>query len=112
MNKLAGLILLFLAAPQASADDFSVADQRLNHLYKNYLTRLEQPQRSKFVNAQRAWIKFKDADCNFQASGVEGGSEQPLITTLCLLDRTKGRIAQLEYFANCQEGDLSCPAWR
>ena len=58
---------------------------------------------------QRAWIAFRDAECKFASSGVEGGSVQPMIHSGCLQGLTDARVTQLGSYLKCEEGDLSCP---
>ena len=48
--------------------------------------------------------------CQFEASGVAGGSAFSMVLTSCLIKKTRERNKELEALANCQEGDLSCPA--
>ncbi len=33
--------------------------------------------------AEKAWIAYRDAECNFEAEGYAGGSIQPMIETNC-----------------------------
>lgn len=47
-------------------------------------------------NAQRAWIKFRDAECEYQSYAFFGGTGQPMIGSLCLADLTRQRIKQLQ----------------
>ncbi|WP_353824345.1 lysozyme inhibitor LprI family protein, partial [Mesorhizobium sp.] len=61
------------------------------------------------VKAQRAWIGFRDAECEFSASGVKGGSVYPLIYNDCITAQTKTRIEAFKTYLKCKEGDLSCP---
>jgi uncharacterized protein YecT (DUF1311 family) len=62
-----------------------------------------------FVAAERAWVPFRDAACNFAASGVSGGTIYPTIYAECLERLTKARIANFKAYLACEEGDLSCP---
>lgn len=47
--------------------------------------------------AQRAWIKFRDAQCAYEAYEVFGGSMQPMVGSLCLARLTRERIAVLSH---------------
>lgn len=106
---IAAIALIYFSS--AYANDFLKADDKLNQLYKVYLLHLDDKQKRQFKSAQSAWVKFKEQDCSFHASGVEGGTVQAEVISACLLDRTNTRIKQLEYLLTCQEGDLSCPDW-
>lgn len=84
-------------------------DVRLNAIYKAYMQRLDPAQKKSLTDAQRAWLNFRDLDCKFEASGVDGGSSYPMILRQCLDRKTDDRIKDLERLSTCQEGDLSCP---
>lgn len=45
--------------------------------------------------AQRAWIKFRDAQCEYEAYEVFGGTMQPMVGSLCLARLTRERIQVL-----------------
>jgi len=46
-------------------------------------------------DAQRAWIRFRDAQCEFEAYEVFGGTMQPMVGSLCLARLTRERITLL-----------------
>lgn len=90
---------------------YSEADRRLNELYRDLKERLKgEPNRlGHLASAQRAWVGFRDLECEFRASAVHGGSVQPMVKADCLRDVTEQRIKALDVYAHCQEGDLGCP---
>lgn len=96
---------------QCAGQAFKAADKELNALYQQVTGRLkDNPERKKLlVNAQRAWISFRDAECKFSASGVAGGSVYPLIYSVCLTGMTKTRVEALKHYLKCEEGDMNCP---
>ena len=96
---------------QCAGQEFKSTDKELNVVYQQITGRLkDNPDRKKLlVGAQRAWIGFRDTECKFSASGVEGGSVYPLIYSNCLTTVTKARIEALKQYLTCQEGDMSCP---
>ena len=96
---------------ECAARQYKQADARLNTLYQQINGHLkDNPQGKKsLLTAQRAWLAFRDAECTFAASGVEGGSIYPLIHNQCLADLTQKRAETLKGYLDCQEGDLSCP---
>jgi len=51
------------------------SDDELNALYQKIKLRLrdEVDSRSTLVAAQRAWVRFRDAECKFATSAVSGG---------------------------------------
>jgi uncharacterized protein YecT (DUF1311 family) len=96
---------------QCAAQQNAAADKELNALYQQITSRFKgNPDNKKLlVGAQRAWVAFRDAECKFSASGVEGGSVYPLIYSNCTTELTKARIQTFKNYLKCQEGDMSCP---
>lgn len=96
---------------QCAGRQNQAADKELNTLYQQISQRLkERPQSQKqLINAQRAWVAFRDAECTFSASAVQGGSVYPLIYSNCTTDLTKARVQTFKTYLKCQEGDMSCP---
>ena len=96
----------------ACADQaFMKSDAALNAAYKQIMARLADDAATKrlLMTAQRAWLKFRDAECTFVASASSGGTIYPMILAQCRDEITKGRTKVLQSYLNCQEGDLSCP---
>jgi uncharacterized protein YecT (DUF1311 family) len=56
--------------------------------------------------------KYRDAACQFEASGVAGGSAQSMVHSECMVTQTNERLKYMRLLSNCKEGDLSCPAWK
>lgn len=75
--------------------EYKAADLALNKIYKQLLSKLEGEQREGLKRVEQAWLKYRDANCDFEASFVEGGSMQPLVRSSCLADLTKKRTAEL-----------------
>ena len=114
MNLRIVMVLASLAAASpslAQQSDYQRADAELNRLYKTLSSRLtDNPDaKQKFVRAQRAWIAFRDAECGFAASGVEGGSIYPAVHEACLAKLTQERSYDFDTYLSCEEGDMSCP---
>ncbi|MFD1703386.1 lysozyme inhibitor LprI family protein [Methylopila henanensis] len=88
---------------------FKKTDSELNKLYKEIERRLsDDPDTKKsLVVAQRAWVAFRDAECNLQASG--GGSAAGMTYPICLSRLTENRIQDFKNYLKCEEGDTSCP---
>jgi uncharacterized protein YecT (DUF1311 family) len=96
---------------ECSAQAYQTADDALNAAYQALVDQLSNNTASleKLRVAQRAWIGFRDAECAFESSAVEGGSAQPMVRNGCLERLTKARTEALREHASCAEGDLSCP---
>lgn len=93
---------------QCAGKAFEKADAVLNARYKKIIGCLKE-KAEPLVEAQRAWINFRDAECRFQGSATEGGSIQPLVVAGCLKAITDERAKALDFYLTCEEGDLSCP---
>jgi uncharacterized protein YecT (DUF1311 family) len=97
---------------QCAAAQFQQLDAELNKVYAEYRSRLNDNQKHQFKNAELAWVKYRGLSCTFESSGVEGGSVHPFIFQSCLAEKTRVRLKELTLLTNCEEGDLSCPAWK
>ena len=45
--------------------------------------------------AQRAWIPFRDASCEYEGFAARGGSMEPMLVSLCLARMTSTRSSEL-----------------
>lgn len=91
-------------------DQLAAADHKLNELYKTIEKRLADDHDTKklLINAQRAWIAFRDNECTFAASGTDGGSIHPMMLAMCKTSLTEARNQQLSDYLQCEEGDVTC----
>src|SRR5499427_4594102 len=76
-------------------------DARLNENYKRLISKLATARKKALVEAQRAWIRFRDANCGFYAD-PEGGSAARVTAHECLLNATVDRAKELRLLANDQ----------
>lgn len=75
---------------------FEVAQRELNSAYQSLLHQLDDAQRLKLRQSQRAWLRFRDTNAAFQAGLVEGGTLAPLIKVASLTEMTNSRTAELK----------------
>ena len=68
-------------------------DKELNELYVS--TMKEFPS-STLRKSEKLWVKFKVADCGYIAAEVYSGREYQPIEKICLINKTKDRIADLK----------------
>lgn len=96
---------------ECAGNAFKTSDDELNKLYKQIRSRLkDDPDTTKLlVAAQRAWVAYRDAECNFQSSKVLGGSVYPMIAAMCLTGETQHRVAAFKSYLQCTDDDMSCP---
>jgi uncharacterized protein YecT (DUF1311 family) len=84
------------------------ADARLNAAYNKLAAKVSAAGKAKLVDAQRAWIKYRDLQCEFESLGTNGGSIHGMIVGQCLTEMTAAQTKRLERQLNCEEGDTSC----
>ncbi len=72
-------------------------DERLNKAYKEVMAQLSETRQKQLQDAQRAWIKFRDAHCHFHAD-PDGGTMATVRTNDCFLSATASRAQELEGF--------------
>ena len=72
-------------------------DIRLNKAYKAVMPQLSPKRKKQLRNAQRAWIKYRDANCNFYAN-PDGGSIATVSAKDCFMSATASRATELESF--------------
>ena len=74
--------------------EFTRQDARLNENYKTLMAKLSAKRKEALLEAQRAWLKFRDANCNFYYD-PEGGSAAHLAGNECVLNATADRATEL-----------------
>lgn len=84
-----------VAMRDCSGAELKRQDVRLNQTYKSAMGSLEQPQQDKLREAQRAWVKYRDANCGMYY-GLTGGTIDQLNGAGCEVDMTKQRADELE----------------
>lgn len=76
--------------------EYKAADAKLNAAYKQVLAAAGGEQKSKIVDAELAWIKYRDKNCDAEAFQVKGGSMYPLLWAGTATRMTQARTAELE----------------
>ena len=95
---------------QCAGMDFTAADAKLNALYKRMMSRYDATNGALLRASERAWIAYRDAECDFATNGTAGGTINPMMDTMCRTEKTNARIKELNAQLHCAEGDLSCNA--
>lgn len=78
--------------------DYQAADKKLNQVYRQLQSRLSKVQKQRMTNAQLAWIKFRDANCDYERGQFEGGTMVGPVGTSCLARMTEQRTKELEEY--------------
>ena len=75
---------------------YNTAQRELNDEYQSLMRHLDISQRRKLQAAQRAWLRFRDTNTEFQASLAQGGTLAPLIKIVSLTEMTQARASELK----------------
>lgn len=108
------LLLLFASSTQASEPSAScldghtqvalndcaatmakTADSALAEFYTRYQRRLNPVQVQLFQSAIADWLRYRKSYCEFESSGVSGGSAYPMVFDLCMADQAELRLKAL-----------------
>lgn len=79
-------------------EKYQQADRKLNQVDRQLKPKLNPSRQKKLVDAQLAWIQFRDKSCQFEASYAEGGTLEPVLKLSCLADLTEQRVKKLEKY--------------
>lgn len=103
-------------APETQADmtfcagkDYDEADSQLNAEYQKVRKQLAARDKSAdesgkgaseaLVAAQRAWVAFRDANCDAFGFQARGGTMEPMLVSSCLADMSRKRADELRQLA-------------
>ncbi len=86
-----------------------VADKELNNVYQVLRRKHEKGSMAekRLIEAQRTWIAFRDATCQYESEGVRGGTLEGVYVMNCLSTQTAKRVKELKVYLNCTSND--CP---
>jgi uncharacterized protein YecT (DUF1311 family) len=79
-----------------ASDNLKEEDLRLNDMYAQLMKKLDKIGQTKLKASQRAWIAFRDTNCDFAGDEMRGGTMEGLIVVSCLGDETKKRADELK----------------
>jgi uncharacterized protein YecT (DUF1311 family) len=78
------------------------ADLELNEKFKALLGQLTtKPAKSSLIKAQKAWIPFRDATCEYETEG-NGGRFWSVHNLGCLITVTEERVGKLKQYLECK----------
>ncbi|NJL09985.1 MAG: DUF1311 domain-containing protein [Calothrix sp. SM1_7_51] len=78
-------------------------DSKLNNVYQQLLASTPEPRRRKLTSAQRVWMKFRQAACDYERTLSRAGNVAPTLYYGCLSKITDQRAQELQEYL--QEGD-------
>ncbi|MEC4819270.1 MAG: lysozyme inhibitor LprI family protein [Scytonema sp. PMC 1069.18] len=77
---------------------YQAADKKLNQTYQKIIPTLNSEQRRSLISAQKAWIQFRDNNCNFETYASRGGTGYEIFRNGCLQRLTEQRTKDFENF--------------
>jgi uncharacterized protein YecT (DUF1311 family) len=80
---------------ECNGEELDRQDARLNDAYKKLMSKLSRDRKKALVEAQRAWIKFRKANCDYWFD-PHGGTAARMNASGCLLTMTATRAKELE----------------
>lgn len=89
-------------------EDFLATNSGYAEANQAISSKLSGKQRDLFRRSQKAWIAHRTAACDFESSGLLGGSAQGMVKWQCAARMTRARVVELTALSKCSEGDLSC----
>ena len=81
---------------QCAGNAYNAADGELNQVYRKLVAMLDAEDKVQLKGAQTAWLKYRDAHCEFVGDQYKGGSIRPMIYAFCLADVTRNRTTELK----------------
>ena len=76
--------------------EYQKADAELNQVYKQLMASLsDRAHQASLRTAQQAWLKYRDANCEFDAFENLGGTIYPVVYNSCLAAMTRARTKEL-----------------
>lgn len=99
--------LTTLEINECASRDKDKVEAKLNKTYQRIMTSLSRPDtedeqfsimKKHLVAAQRAWVKFREADCDAVYEKHSGGTIRNVMYISCLQNHAERRIKDLESF--------------
>ena len=78
-------------------NQYKAADAQLNKTYQQLVALLDADEKTQLRNVEAAWIKYRDANCEFVGDQYKGGSMRPMIYAMCMADVTTNRTTELKH---------------
>jgi uncharacterized protein YecT (DUF1311 family) len=80
---------------ECNAEELDRQNARLNDNYKKLMSKLSRDRKKALLKAERAWIKFREANCDYYFD-PDGGAAARLDASGCLVTMTAKRAKELE----------------
>ncbi len=77
---------------------YQAADKKLNQAYRKVINNIKGEQKRLLITGQRAWITFRDNNCDFEVYPSRGGTGYEIFRNGCLERLTEQRTKDLENY--------------
>jgi uncharacterized protein YecT (DUF1311 family) len=91
-----------------AASRLARADEGLNDAYDHLMAKVSPAGREKLRAAERAWIRYRDLECDFETLGSADGSAHPMALAGCEERLTRRQTAALRAQLACPAFDVDC----
>jgi uncharacterized protein YecT (DUF1311 family) len=79
--------------------EYKQADDELNRVYRQLMAKLDdEGRKTALKTAQQAWIKYRDANCDFASYLNRGGTIEPVVRYNCMTGMTVARTKELREY--------------
>jgi uncharacterized protein YecT (DUF1311 family) len=75
---------------------YVASDKKLNQIYKQIVSTLGGKEKQHLIDAELAWIKYRDANCDFEVYRNLGGTGYGGFLSNCLKRMTSARTKELQ----------------
>ena len=81
---------------QEAADEADIADAHLNRVYAQLKSVLDNDEKKRLIAAERSWVAFRDAECEFEADYTGSGTDRAVNYPGTAARLTEARTAELK----------------
>ena len=79
--------------------EYKQADDELNRVYRQLMSKMDdEGRKTALKTAQQAWIKYRDANCDFASYLNRGGTIEPVVRYNCMTAMTVSRMKELREY--------------
>jgi uncharacterized protein YecT (DUF1311 family) len=79
-------------------------DKQLDAVYRELSAKSDRHARAALVQAERAWVAFRKAQCVYAGEQEFGGTLGPVLIASCFLETTARRLQDLRKYVKAEHG--------
>lgn len=84
---------------------YKKTDKKLNEQYNSLISDPSFMNKRLLLEGQRAWIKYRDFNCQYRYNSISPGREADIERLACLTSSTSSRLIELFHFDTGSSGD-------